>query len=366
MMEILNDRSKTGKTRNWQGLKKLSRQVSALYSILAEKHRESAADLSALFTKRADALYACASLLIFKACDCGQTQKLFRVQFCRVRLCAVCSWRKSLLVFHQSMKVCHFVLEKMPGALFLFVTLTVKNCSGDDLKKTFKEMTKGYNRLLDYDCFKPVKGSFRSFDVTYNPLRKDFHLHMHIILSVLSSYFKPGNYISQKTLQAAWRKVMKLDYDPEVDIRRVKSKDSDAPTDYEILVDTEIKESALLGAVAETAKYAVSIGHLFAPYNKKDRDEPTKAARLALSKDPKWQAEVIEALDRGLHGCKLTHHTGIMLQVFREQKMESEATADLVRAAQDETPCNCPACNSTLSQQTVFAWNGDVQNYVRI
>jgi plasmid rolling circle replication initiator protein Rep len=365
MKIALDDRSKTGKKRNWQGLKILSRQVSMLYGILALKYRETDAGLWERFDKRAKLLYDCASKLVFKSCTCGQTTKLFRAHFCRARLCSVCSWRKSLVVFHQALQICHHVLEKMPGLRFLFMTLTVENCSGADLRKTFKDMAKGYQELLRLKCFSPVKGSFRSFDVTYNPLRRDFHLHLHIILCVLAAYFDGHYYMSVKKLQAAWRKVMKLDYDPVVWIAAVKPKDDESPTDYEILVDTEIKEKGLIGAVAETAKYSVSIGHLFAPYNRKD-DAPTAAARLALSKDPKWQAEVIEALDRGLHGCKLSHHTGIMLQVFREQKMQSVESSDLVHVEENVTPCTCPACQSTLSQQTVFAWNRDKQNYFQI
>lgn len=362
MKTALNDRSKTGKTRNWQGLKILSRKVSKLYEILALKYRETDAGLWERFDKRAKLLYDCASKLVFKSCTCGQTTKLFRAHFCRARLCSVCSWRKSLVVFHQALQICHHVLEKMHGLRFLFMTLTVENCSGDDLRNTFKDMALGYTALLRLNCFKPVKGSFRSFDVTYNPLRKDFHLHLHVILCVMASYFKGGNYMSWKTLQAAWRKVMKLDYDPVVWIGAVKPKDNESPTDYEILTETEIKEKSLIGAVAETAKYSVSIGHLFAPYKKFD-DVPTAAARFVLSKDLTWQAEVIEALDRGLHGCKLSHHTGIMLQVFREQKMSSVEASNLINVEQEITPCTCPACQSTLSQQTVFAWNRGKQNY---
>src|SRR5690625_7710341 len=67
---------------------------------------------------------------------------------------------------------------------------------------------------------------------------------MHVLLCVKPSYFNSSeNYISQKQWTAFWKRAMKLDYDPIVDVRAIKPKNK--------------SKSDIKSAIDETAKYPV-------------------------------------------------------------------------------------------------------------
>ena len=52
---------------------------------------------------------------------------------------------------------------------YIFLTLTVRNCYGEDLRDTLDLMTKSFNKLSERKAFKQaVKGYFRSLEITYN------------------------------------------------------------------------------------------------------------------------------------------------------------------------------------------------------
>ena len=51
----------------------------------------------------------------------------------------------------------------------MFLTLTVKNCRGEDLKSTIQMLLKGFDRMFRRAVFKKyVLGFIRSLEVTYN------------------------------------------------------------------------------------------------------------------------------------------------------------------------------------------------------
>ncbi|WP_438838182.1 protein rep, partial [Streptococcus pluranimalium] len=109
---------------------------------------------------------------------------------------------------------------------FQFLTLTVKNCKGSELRDTIKQMTTAFNKMSRYKAFDTiVKGYIRRVEVTYNDKRDDYHPHIHALLVVPSQY-KPSKkeYVNQKEWRDLWAKAMKLDYDPNVDIRLVRNK----------------------------------------------------------------------------------------------------------------------------------------------
>lgn len=189
--------------------------------------------------------------LISRACrvaDCGTfleyhvtetEKKLHAANFCRDRLCPMCNWRRSLKIFGQMSRIMDY-LEK-DGYRFLFLTLTVKNCSSGDLPATVKMLFDGWRYLYHKNkVFRTVVcGTYRGLEVTRNRDTGEFHPHFHVILAVRPDYFHKA-YITQAQWSELWRSACDLAYNPIVHIETVKA-----------------GVGGLGGAVAEMAKYAV-------------------------------------------------------------------------------------------------------------
>ena len=202
-------------------------------------------------TYRSCRVYECGSFLEFKVTE--EQAKLQRANFCRDRLCPMCNWRRSLKIFGQASKVMDVLQNE--GYQFLFLTLTVRNCSAAELPATVQALFDGwrflYNKSKEFKT--AVAGTFRSLEVKRNfdglsAWCGTYHPHLHCILAVDSDYFK-HNYISQKRWTELWRKAVGLDYDPIVHIQKVYLKDS---TGKKQTADIDAKK-----AIVEATKYAV-------------------------------------------------------------------------------------------------------------
>lgn len=192
-LEELLDKKKNGKEIDWKG-KKL-------------KNLELAESYKRLGLKKAYRVEECGTLLSFKKIE-EDLKKLFKANFCKDRLCPMCSWRRSMKVFGQVSKVMDRALEDKEYR-FLFLTLTVKNCTGEELSKLIDKMFKSLELLFKRkEVRNIVIGYFRGLEVTHNLDKnsKDYdtyHPHFHIILMVNKSYFTQSvQYISQKSGQS--------------------------------------------------------------------------------------------------------------------------------------------------------------------
>lgn len=191
----------------------------------------------------------CANILKFSFLDnvdSGEsTLKLTEAQFCRVRLCPVCQWRRSMAWRAKLFQNLPILLEKNKNLSFIFLTLTVKNCLISDLSNTLNFMNLGFRRLRVRDEFrKSIKGFIRATEVTKsNGLA---HPHFHCILIVNKSYFNSRYYVKTKRWAELWMESLKIDYLPVVDVRKIKFKNG-------------IIESK---AVIETLKYTTKIQDL--------------------------------------------------------------------------------------------------------
>jgi plasmid rolling circle replication initiator protein Rep len=146
--------------------------------------------------------------------------KLQTAKFCRVRHCPVCQWRRSLMWKAKAYKILPRIVEAYPSYRFLFLTLTIKNTDITTLKQTLKGMNSGFQRLSQLKLF-PAIGWLRSTEVTRGR-DGNAHPHFHCLLLVPSSYF--GNkYLKQSDWVSMWRKSMRLDYNPVLDIQAVKN-----------------------------------------------------------------------------------------------------------------------------------------------
>ena len=233
----------------------------------------------------------CGSYLEYHVIDDAKT--LHIANFCKDRLCPMCNWRRSLKIFGQVSQVMD-VLEGQKYR-FLFLSLTVKNCSADDLPATVQVLYDGWRQLYHkHKIFRrSIEGTFRSLEVTRNPKDGTYHPHLHVILAVRPDYFRCG-YIPQSEWSAMWRSCCKLDYQPIVDIRTIKPNDK-----------------GLSGAVAEVAKYAVKSSDFL-------RGSLDDMARTA------W--DFLTALS----GRRLCSFTGVFAKIRKQLALDDIESGDLI------------------------------------
>lgn len=199
------------------------------------------------FDKYSQRIDFCSQLLDFRLvpdqADGLIKLKLSSARFCRVRTCPVCQWRRSLRWKAKAYKVLPRIVAQYPNHRWLFVTLTVKNCPITELKETLVWMNKSWQRLTQLKAF-PAIGWLRSTEVTRG---KDgsAHPHFHCLLMVPPGYFGK-NYIKQTEWVEMWRKSLRIDYNPMMDVQAVKKGKQPMQLIPELLKYC-VKESDLVG-----------------------------------------------------------------------------------------------------------------------
>jgi plasmid rolling circle replication initiator protein Rep len=244
------------------------------------------------FQSYSDRIHTCSELLQF-GLTMGENDalklKLRAARFCRVRHCPVCQWRRSLMWKAKTYKVLPRIIETYPKYRWLFLTLTQKNVPITDLKETLVNMNRAFQRLSQLKAF-PAIGWLRSTEVTRG---KDgsAHPHFHCLLMVPSSYFSGRDYLKQSDWVAMWRKSLRLDYNPVIDVRAVK------------------QGSQPMELIPELLKYCT-----------KESD---------LVEDREWFLE----LTRQMHKMKCVTTGGVLKEYLKELELEPE---DLI--GESDTP----------------------------
>jgi len=310
------------------------------------------------YEKRAENMKFCGSFLEFL--DMPERLKLIKANFCRVPLCPMCQWRKSMRIFFDTSKIMKVVEERYPKYIPLFLTLTVRNCSVEDLSSNLDNIFSGWDDFMRSKTLNPlvkgerkhiVKGWFRALEVEYDGDEKitqtrynkakeyydrngikvgdknlncnTFHPHFHAIMLVEKSYFKGKDYKRTEEWVQLWRKAAKLDYDPVCHIQRTRT--------------TKGKREE----VAEVAKYTYKDAEIL---NKK------------LSDDKK--DEVVKSLSSAIHGRRIYAYGGVMKEIAAELKVKDVDKADLVNTSDEYE------INSALAKMIVtYRWNMGVSNY---
>lgn len=264
------------------------------------------------YESKASRVRDCGSWLEFAGpADLTEAPKLHFANFCRDRLCPMCCWRRTRKVFGQVSQVMDLIGQKYR---FIFCTLTVRNCSGEELHRVIDKMQKAWNRLLTYkEIRQAFKGWFRAIEITRHPEYKpeiEYHPHFHIIFAVNPSYFTDSKiYIRQKRMCQLWAKAAQLSYDPVVDIRTVKQKASEQPENT-----VDISE---LASVAEVAKYSVKS----ADYLNGDLPEVQRAVAVFL---------------RSLEGRRLCSYGGVFAKARKQLQLDDETDGDLIHTDPDQ------------------------------
>lgn len=292
--EILQDFSSTGKERPWKLHKQENLQLVKIYKTAREKNINLITD-SRLFD-----LEHCADTLLFAENAEGK-KKLKSANFCRLRLCPMCQWRRSLKMFGQVQTITDKILERDKSTRFLFATFTVKNVDAENLETCINILNNKFLYLVSKNkTFAPAKklkqnllGYLKAVEVTYNIKDKTYHPHLHVIFAVKSTFFKnKQNYMTKKEWIELWQKALNVDYKPQTDIRAIKTNTGKA--------------------VAEVAKY------------------PVKTAPI-LSLNDDEAVEVLKTLTLSLNKKRFVSYGGIFKTIKQELKLQDvETDKDLV------------------------------------
>lgn len=228
----------------------------------------------------------------------------------------MCNWRRSMKYSYQTSRIVDEAIKQEPKARFLFLTLTVRNVSGDDLNKTLTSLTQSFDRLFRRAKVKKnLLGYLRSVEVTHNEKEKTYHPHIHVLMMIRPSYFKGGGYISQKEWGEMWSQSLKVNYFPIVDIRVVKQ-----------------SYHGIEKAIVETAKY---------PVKPMDLDVTDK--------------QVVDDLYQGLYRKRQLGFGGLFKAIKKQLALDDIENGDLIHTSD----------NNELSKGTkiVAIWNATKQNY---
>ena len=199
----------SGKDRLWDKHRRNSDRIASYYHGILE------------FDKYASRIDFCSQLLNFRLV-LGEREyklKLDLAQFCRVRHCPVCQWRRSLMWKAKAYKMLPIVVRDYPNYRWLFLTLTICNCHITELRDTLWWMNRSWQRMVQRKKF-PAIGWVRSTEITKGKGLLA-HPHFHCLLLVKPSYF--GNsYMKQKDWVEMWRSCLRIDYNPVLDIRSLR------------------------------------------------------------------------------------------------------------------------------------------------
>jgi len=340
--EILQDK-KFGKVTPWRPKKIKNTLLSDSFERLG-KHNK------ALRAK------SCGCRLEFEIKPETDIKRLLFANFCNVRSCPMCQWRRSLKAFCQLSKIMDEAQKRDKNLVPLFLTLTVKNCAGDRLESEIDGMLKGWGNFYDhYAIRKIIKGWFRAVEVTYdknklitrsmyaekkdyytslglkirdkNPGYDTFHPHMHVIILVDKSYFKGKDYKQTAEWVRLWRTSAGLDYNPVCDIREVKT--------------TKAKHKA----VAEVAKYTL-----------KDSEY--------LTNDKNLTDKLVKIFDAALRKKRLFAYGGVLKLIAKELKLERASDRDLIHIGADEIREN-EIREDVAALFEVYSWDFKAKNYFK-
>jgi plasmid rolling circle replication initiator protein Rep len=291
--EILSDIDERGKERPWRDKRLKTIPLAESYERLGLKKYYRVRD--------------CGDYIEFKKFKDG-TLKLNRANFCKVRLCPMCSWRREKKIFSQTSKIMNKALETKEYR-FLFLTLTCKNVYGSELSNCLNNLFHSFKKLSERAKFKKAfKGWFRALEISHN-LKKDskdydtYHPHFHIILMVNKTYFDdPNYYIMQEEWTNLWKQSMRVDYTPIVNIKALK---------------TGTKRQTAK-SVSEAAKYTV-----------KDND-------YIIPEDENMTDSAVMILDKALENRRLIAFGGELKKIHKSLNLDDAIDGDLIHNDDEE------------------------------
>jgi len=250
-----------------------------------------------------------------------QKLKLRGARFCRAPRCPICQWRRALMWRAKFFRLLPCLLLDNPKIRFLFLTLTVRNCPLQDLRTTISQMNAAWHRLIKRKDFGAV-GFIKSLEITRKP-DGCCHPHFHSLLVVPPSYFS-HRYVNQREWAQLWKESLRIDYDPRIDIRIIRSKPN--------------CDNPIFAGILETLKYSVKPGDLVGFGNREQ--------------DKFWLCE----FTKQIYKLKLINTGGIFKKYLQELEEEPE---DLIHSGDI-----CDADMQDSVMHIYFKWEPRLKKYV--
>lgn len=300
---ILHDKQNR-RERPW-ALHKLNSSYIALAYDEIDKHK-------------AERIRNCASWLEFKIE--GDSMKLHNANFCRVRLCSMCAWRRSLKTYAQVRSCMDFLGNSYS---YIFLTLTIPNCFSSELNDKISHIVLSFNRLMKYKCVsKVVKGYYRGLEITHNTKNDTYHPHLHCIIAVNKSYFTDKSYLSHEKWLDFWRKATRDNTITQLDVRKLKGN--------------------VEHACAEVAKYSV------------------KSSDVICFDDWDLTVDTVRTLDNALQCRRLIGFGGCFKDAHKALHLDDSEDGDLTHIETNIVE------NSEIDTETiVYAWHTGYCQYIK-
>lgn len=343
----LTDRSPSGRVRPWRQRHRAGLMLAEIYNAMGESGLPGAAG----WLNKAQRLEGCAQYVEFARAEDGQLQ-LHSSSFCRVRLCPMCQWRRSLKLGAQVRQVVEqansqHIAQTGTAWRWLMVTYTVRNVEGVDLSAAIDTIHRGLNNMAKCARWRgAVKGWLRATEVTHNTNERSasydtYHPHMHLLLCVPAGYLSGKGYITQRQWAEMWRHYIGADYTPIVDVRVVK------PADGGRLADLpQGEQAAAMGkACAEVSKYAAKPADYIVPSD------------LALS------MSTVQVLDAALNRRRMTSWGGLLKDIAQQLRLDDPETGDLVHI--DESASDDPIAEQ-IATYIAYSWTPGARDYLRV
>lgn len=260
----------------------------ALTAALAEYLLRVDSENAAALVTYGRALLGCSLRFLLQTwSDGSQSVRVF--QSCKRRWCPLCAWRKSVRNFRAAMRFLGDWLEKNPTNKFFFITLTVPNCTPEELPAMVRRMNASWRRFTDRPSFGEVcKGWIRSMEITF-PRDGDCHPHFHVLL--ISDFRQSAWSIAD--LRRIWTECMQfpMTISPgglQCNIQKVRPKDGETQSD------------ALVRSVGQVLKYSIK-----------------PMAEIAANE---WAVPTLNQLK----GAKFIASGGVLRKVFVEPESEED------------------------------------------
>lgn len=256
----------------------------------------------------------CATFIeISKGAD--EIERITRANFCRDRLCSICAWRRQARFLATTEPALRKIdIETSGNAQYIFVTLTVRNCTDKELKATISNVLRAWDRLYKRKPFSTnALGCIRSVEVTYNQITDTYHPHIHALVLMKNEYFQRENFITEERLSAIWGHCLNVDYTPITNIASVTQQNAG--------------QSAVMSASLEVMKYSLK------------------------TKDYAISPRVTETLFIALHGRRLISFSGVIAQARKEL-----AFADLFEDDLTDDIENVPQARKELYLFSASGW----------
>jgi len=290
-------------------------------------------------TSKASRVFDCGTFLDFKEFEDG-TKKLHLANFCKIRLCPMCIWRRSKKVFAQVSKIMQHMTEHHDYR-YIFLTTTFRNMDGRSLPDAIDSFMDAFNKMTKTKEFKKLsKGFFRALELT-TKRHDDYHPHMHVIIAVNKSYFHRGGnsgYLTHEAWKNLWRSCADLDYDPWVYIEKVKPDNGTKVED----------EKTYQGAVAELSKYTLKDAEVIIdPYQMVFQGADGKYHKMykntsekGFDELKKWVEEMTDervfTVDKALKGRRLISFGGKFREAHKLLNLDDPAEGDLIHTGNED------------------------------